>query len=150
MSIRLTDDSSPALLLLEDHYSPLDKRIAPRPYVYAVEPQGFRDLWRGSALAFPILDVAVLGPESAAQRLCVLHAKDSFVEPAAMPQGQLTMVYQWSGFGFKRDANPELNASCAARYSSSNEAAPQPAGRQLEVDDSYSIADKDFHKTEYK
>jgi len=47
------------LFTLERHPSSLDGEDGVRPYVYAVSRQGLVARWRGSALAWPLLDAVV-------------------------------------------------------------------------------------------
>ncbi|WP_431258459.1 CapA family protein [Roseateles chitinivorans] len=118
------------LLLIEDRYSNLDRRVAPRPYVYAVDPptpQGgpgrLRALWRGSALAYPLIDAVVMPSSSPAggEFLCALHEASSFlagpvITDPASPAAPLTLAYRWNGFGFSRAPAPSDQDDCAARY----------------------------------
>jgi hypothetical protein len=92
------DGKNDFLLTLEKHYSSIDNEINLRPYVYSVTHNGLVDLWRGSALAWPILDAVIL-PEND-QILCALHRGDSFIN--LKPENKETRValYMWNGFGF--------------------------------------------------
>jgi hypothetical protein len=65
----------PLLLALERHPSPLDQAQDPRPYVYEDSPRGLIPRWRGSALAWPLLDAA-LAPDGSGV-LWALHRGDS-------------------------------------------------------------------------
>lgn len=84
------------LFTLERHASPIDHEVGIRPYVYAVGAHGLIAQWRGSALAWPLLD-AVVDRDGT---LCALHRGDSFV--ALDPSQATTRVarYRWNGFGF--------------------------------------------------
>lgn len=115
------------LFALEAHFSPLDGQVAPRPYVYAVSARGLTAKWRGSGLAWPLADAAVL-PSG---RLCALHDGGSFVEAgggeakaqsgegagreAARPH---VALYRWNGFGFSAAADPDDETTCAAVFGS--------------------------------
>jgi hypothetical protein len=99
--------STPLLFTLERHASSLDDEDGIRPYVYAVGRRGLVAKWRGSALAWPLLD-AVLGPMG---EVCALHRPDSFVAPQPGAKGSRVAAYRWNGFGFDGIAN----ARCEAR-----------------------------------
>lgn len=112
-SMRLAVGEAPSLMVLEDHFSSMDGRVAPRPYLYRVTPQGLRARWRGTALAYPLLDVAVL-PGVQADVLCALHGGGSFLVPAP-DQPAHSMAYVWNGFGFA--AAPEAaQQACQQHY----------------------------------
>jgi len=87
------------LFTLERHYSSLDGEISLRPYIYDSDDNGLFAKWRGSALAWPLLD-AVLKPDNN-QILCALHRGDSFINPDKTATTTRTAAYQWNGFGFK-------------------------------------------------
>jgi poly-gamma-glutamate synthesis protein (capsule biosynthesis protein) len=88
--------TEPLLLSLERHTSSIDDEVGLRPYVYAVGPHGFIARWRGSALAWPLIDAV----ESKDGVLCALHRGDSFL--LADPATKTTRIaaYRWNGFGF--------------------------------------------------
>ena len=67
--------TEPLLLSLERHPSSIDNEVGLRPYVYAIGPHGLIARWRGSALAWPLVDA--VSTESGA--LCALHRGDSFL-----------------------------------------------------------------------
>ncbi|NLO91404.1 MAG: CapA family protein [Elusimicrobia bacterium] len=113
---KMTDASGKEmLLLLEEHYSPLDKEYAPRPYVYEVTVNGLNAKWRGTALAWPLLD-AVLLDSSDGQFLCALHRGDSFLAPEPSAKKTRTAAYIWNGFGFSGTEDPAKAKDCAAYY----------------------------------
>ncbi|AUB85319.1 hypothetical protein THSYN_29110 (plasmid) [Candidatus Thiodictyon syntrophicum] len=96
---RLAGAQGPTLLLaLERHPSSLDLADDPRPYVYAISPQGLVPRWRGSALAWPLLDTALLPDDS--RVLCALHRGDSFLVPDPATPRTRVAAYRWNGFGF--------------------------------------------------
>ncbi|ANH66544.1 CapA family protein [Mitsuaria sp. 7] len=121
-------DAGTGLLLLEDRYSNLDKRVAPRPYVYALDPPSprggpgrLRALWRGSALAYPLIDAVVMPSSAGGEFLCALHEASSFlagpvITDPASPAAPLTLAYRWNGFGFSRASAQSDQEACAARY----------------------------------
>jgi len=104
-------DQPDLLFSLERHFSPIDKEIGLRPYVYAIGPRGLVARWRGSALAWPLLDARLL-PGS--NRICALHRGDSFL--LLDPQTKATRIaaYEWNGFGFKGVEDPEIERQCRA------------------------------------
>jgi hypothetical protein len=88
--------TEPLLLSLERHPSSIDDEVGLRPYVYAIGPNGLIARWRGSALAWPLIDAV----ESDDGVLCALHRGDSFL--LADPATKTTRIaaYRWNGFGF--------------------------------------------------
>jgi poly-gamma-glutamate synthesis protein (capsule biosynthesis protein) len=98
------------LFALEKHYSSLDKEISLRPYVYDIDDKGLFAKWRGSALAWPLLD-AVLSPYDG-KMLCALHRCDSFIRPDSTSTNKRVAVYQWNGFGFKGIVDSIVCESC--------------------------------------
>ena len=90
------DGSEPLLLALERHPSAMDGEVGIRPHVYQVGSGGMIAKWRGTALAWPLLD-AVVDREGG---LCALHRGDSFLRPNPSIKSTRTMRYQWNGFGF--------------------------------------------------
>jgi poly-gamma-glutamate synthesis protein (capsule biosynthesis protein) len=103
------------LLSLEEHRSSIDQETGPRPYVYSVVPGGLVARWRGSALAWPLVDGELLRASSGKEEqeyLCALHRGDSFIMPNPGTTETRTAVYQWNGFGFSGVEDPSLNARC--------------------------------------
>jgi hypothetical protein len=96
---RMAGPQRPELLFtLERHPSPLDHEQGLRPYVYEVGARGLTARWRGTALAWPLLDAALLPDGNGL--LCALHRGDSFLVPEPhTPHARLAM-YRWNGFGF--------------------------------------------------
>jgi Bacterial capsule synthesis protein PGA_cap len=107
-------DQPPLLFALEQHASPLDEESGVRPYVYAVGAQGLVAKWRGSALAWPLLD-AVAVPSATGAAICALHRGDSFL--ALQPDTRATRLaaYRWNGFGFSGVDEPAA-AACAPHF----------------------------------
>jgi len=96
---KMAGDAGPDLLFtLEQHYSSIDHEDGVRPYVYEVRPAGLVARWRGSALAWPLLDAALLPGGGGV--LCALHRRDSFLELRPGSTGVRTAAYRWQGFGF--------------------------------------------------
>ncbi|HYM61833.1 MAG TPA: CapA family protein [Thermoanaerobaculia bacterium] len=103
-------DKPPLLLTIERHASPLDHEEGLRPYVYAIGSRGLIAKWRGSALAWPLLD-AVAEPDGT---ICALHRADSFAAPDPENRGTRTAAYRWNGFGFDGVGSAEAANRCAA------------------------------------
>ncbi|MGB8028382.1 MAG: CapA family protein [Terracidiphilus sp.] len=99
--------AEPLLLSLERHTSSIDDEVGLRPYVYAVGPHGLIARWRGSALAWPLIDAV----ESKDGVLCALHRGDSFLMPDPATKTTRIAAYRWNGFGFTGiDTPPECEA----------------------------------------
>jgi len=88
--------AEPLLLSLERHTSSIDDEVGLRPYVYAVGPHGLIARWRGSALAWPLIDAV----ESKDGVLCALHRGDSFLLADPATKKTRIAAYRWNGFGF--------------------------------------------------
>ncbi|MGJ4951716.1 CapA family protein [Bradyrhizobium sp. HKCCYLS20291] len=114
---RLAADQPPLLFTLERHASPIDGEDGPRPYVYEVTGHGLVAKWRGSALAWPLLDAALVADDSGQSYLCALHRGDSFIMlDTATPSSTRTQVYAWNGFGFTGVTDGDLATRCAKRF----------------------------------
>jgi poly-gamma-glutamate synthesis protein (capsule biosynthesis protein) len=94
--------AEPLLLSLENHPSSIDDEVGLRPYVYAVGPHGLIARWRGSALAWPLID-AVASNDGV---LCALHRGDSFLLSDPGTKTTRIAAYRWNGFGFTGIATP--------------------------------------------
>jgi poly-gamma-glutamate synthesis protein (capsule biosynthesis protein) len=101
------------LFALERHPSPLDGEDGVRPYVYAVGDSGLVARWRGSGLAWPLVDARLLpgGP-----LLCALHRGDSYLVPGLGAQVRHAEVYRWNGFGFSSVDDEGAAAACSALW----------------------------------
>ena len=122
----LQGPAKPELLLsLERHPSPIDSERDPRPYVYEVGPHGFIARWRGSALAWPLLDARLL-PGSRGV-LCALHRRDSFLVLSPESKGTRVAAYHWNGFGFDGIADEGVVSACRSLFGGNESVAPQPA-----------------------
>jgi hypothetical protein len=104
------------LLALQNNFSSIDKVYGMRPYVYDLGPHGLIAKWRGSALAWPLLDITTVR-ENDTDYLCALHRGDSFLKPDPTTKETRTQLYQWNGFGFSAYNNPALNKKCNEYYS---------------------------------
>ena len=92
------EDKTEWLFALEEYYSSLDKEINIRPYIYRVDENGLLAKWRGSALAWPILDARISPNDE--KILCALHRGDAFISLGNNINKQRTAAYRWNGFGF--------------------------------------------------
>ncbi len=86
------------LFMLQSHYSSLDRAVQLRPYVYSADKFGLNAKWRGSALAWPLIDAQV-NPHSRGT-ICALHRGDSFIAPDPHTTKRRIVPYRWNGFGF--------------------------------------------------
>lgn len=119
----LAANQPPMLFTLERHPSSIDAEDGPRPYVYEVTPHGLVARWRGSALAWPLLDASLITDEIGRSYVCALHRGDSFVMlDSAHGEGALrTQVYAWNGFGFSGVSDGDVAAGCARQFGLSPE-----------------------------
>ncbi|HUI57824.1 MAG TPA: hypothetical protein VLY04_22760 [Bryobacteraceae bacterium] len=81
-----------------------------RPYVYEIQDSGLVARWRGSALAWPLRDAALLPGGDGL--LCALHRRDSFIELQPGSEGVRTAAYRWNGFGFSGVDDPDVLERC--------------------------------------
>ncbi len=86
------------LFTIEQHPSSIDGEDGVRPYVYEALSEGLVARWRGSALAWPLLDATLLPGDDGA--VCALHRRDSFLVLQPESTGVRTAAYRWNGFGF--------------------------------------------------
>lgn len=105
----------PAMLFtLERHLSSIDDEVGLRPYVYAVGRKGLIARWRGSALAWPIVDAR---PLPGSGLLCALHRGDSFLLLAPQANRPFrTAAYRWDGFGFSGVHDASVMRACVAEF----------------------------------
>ena len=101
------------LFTLERHFSPMDGEEGLRPCVYEVRPEGLVPKWRGTALAWPLLDAALLPGDSGI--LCARHRGDSFLVPQRGSNEKRIAAYRWKGFGFSGIDDPE-SAGCSEDF----------------------------------
>jgi len=99
VSVAKLDGEHDFLFALEKHYSTLDSEMNVRPYVYDLDNRGLVARWRGSALAWPLLDAQI--PAENNTVLCALHRGDSFIRPDKTTRNRRVAAYSWNGFGFK-------------------------------------------------
>lgn len=107
---RMEKSGEPWLFTLERRFSPLDGEEALRPYVYEARGDRLVARWRGSALAWPLLEARLLPEEPGV--LCALHRMDSFVAPRPDAPGTRVAAWRWKGFGFRGDDSEELSRRC--------------------------------------
>lgn len=111
---RLAGEGGEELLFaLERHPSPLDGEDGVRPYVYAVGDDGLVARWRGSGLAWPLVDARLL---PGGRLLCALHRGDSYLVPGPGAEKLHAEVYRWNGFGFSSVDDESAGAACAALW----------------------------------
>lgn len=92
------------LITIEKYFSTIDNENAPRPYVYEVTEHGLQALWRGSALAWPLIDVYIFNLKNA-DYLSALHRGDNFIELNPETPERRIAFYTWNGFGFNITEN---------------------------------------------
>jgi hypothetical protein len=109
-----SDAGEPLIVLLESHYSDLDDKVALRPYVYGLTHDKLRARWRGTALAYPLTDVAV--PSNIPGLLCGLHTQGSFLVPETTTARDLTLGYRWNGFGFSLSHAADDQTACRSAF----------------------------------
>jgi len=113
----LSAEAGPGYLFtLERHPSTVDGEDGVRPYVYDVTDRGLVARWRGSALAWPLLDAAFLPGSNGV--LCALHRRDSFLVLQPDATGARIAAYRWNGFGFSGIDDPGVAARCSALFTS--------------------------------
>ncbi len=100
------------LLTIERHPSPIDGELGLRPYVYQPGPRGLIPRWRGSALAWPLVDADLADGET----LCALHRADSFLAPDRRAPATRVAAYRWNGFGFSGVEGARATARCVALF----------------------------------
>lgn len=108
------DGKNEYLFALEKHYSSLDSEMNVRPYVYSIDNQGLIARWRGSALAFPLIDAQILSSNN--KILCALHRGDSFIKLDKTIKDERVVAYEWNGFGFKGMSDSIACEACDKQY----------------------------------
>ena len=108
------DDEPESLFILERHYSNMDGETGLRPYVYGVDDRGIHARWRGSALAWPIIDAQIMPCDN--KTLCALHRGDSFINIDQTAENTRIMTYQWNGFGFSGKTDSDICEGCWKLY----------------------------------
>lgn len=95
---KVNNVSDTYLFCLQNRYSSLDKEQALRPYVYDIDDKGLIAKWRGSSLAWPIIDATAIKSDSF--KICVLHRGDSYLQLNKNEKTTRLAKYKWNGFGF--------------------------------------------------
>lgn len=108
------DGENEFLFTLQKHYSSIDKEISVRPYVYSLDKRGLVARWRGSALAWPLIDAQISPVDN--KTLCALHRGDSFIILNKTIKSKRIAVYKWNGFGFKCTSDTTENEICKKLY----------------------------------
>jgi len=122
---RLAGPDGPELLVtLERHPSPLDREQSPRPYVYEVTPKGLVARWRGTTLAWPLIDAALLPGKTGV--LCALHRGDSYLVPNPGTSQTRAAAYRWNGFGFSGVDDPAIINQCSEFWEVPAPLSPEP------------------------
>jgi len=112
---RLAGEQGPELLFtLERHPSSLDQENGLRPYVYEVGERGLLARWRGTALAWPLIDAVLLA--DAPGVVCALHRGDSFLVPQPDTPRMRVAAYRWNGFGFSGVDDPQVHQRCREAF----------------------------------
>ncbi len=107
------DAGQESLFVLEKHYSNMDDETGVRPYVYGIDSNGIYARWRGSALAWPLIDAQIL-PDR--KTLCALHRGDSFINIDKTAGNFRVMTYEWNGFGFSGATDSVKCEDCRQLY----------------------------------
>jgi hypothetical protein len=111
---QLAEGRADMLFTVERHMSPIDDEDGLRPYVYDVTPRGLVARWRGSALAWPLLDATLIADAAGRAYVCALHRGDSFIMlDGAADAAPRTQVYAWNGFGFSGVTDGDVAQRCA-------------------------------------
>jgi hypothetical protein len=103
------------LLSLQLHNSSMDNEDGLRPYVYELGGNGLIAKWRGTALAWPLLDAVLLPGEESV--LCALHRGDSFITLNPKIKSRRVAAYRWNGFGFTGIVDPKTTERCSSVFS---------------------------------
>jgi poly-gamma-glutamate synthesis protein (capsule biosynthesis protein) len=115
LSMHLKEGVPASLVVLEDHFSKFDNKVAPRPYVYAVKERGLVAQWRGTTLAYPTVDLSVVHSQEG-DVLCALHKRESPLLGALDGPALTTVAYVWDSFGFRGSKDDRSQQLCKARY----------------------------------
>ena len=101
-----------AYFALRRGWSDFDHEVGIRPYVFAVHDGAVTDVWRGTALAYPLVAARLVDD---GRLLCAIHRTDPFLHSdPANPERRLG-VYRWTGFGFRSVDTADAIARCAYR-----------------------------------
>ena len=128
---RLAADHPPYLLTVERHHSPIDSEDGPRPYVYDVADRGLIARWRGSALAWPLIDARLVEGADGVALLCALHRADSFIRLNPASTGTRTAIYRWAGFGFHAADDETAARRCREMYAAALASFPRSSRESM-------------------
>jgi poly-gamma-glutamate synthesis protein (capsule biosynthesis protein) len=81
-----------------------------RPYVYFIGKDELNAKWRGSALAWPLLDAVIMPGKE--QYLCAIHRGDSFINQDEKSTQVRVALYRWNGFGFSGVNDNKICIEC--------------------------------------
>lgn len=110
------DGKNDYLFTLENHYSNLDRSYSLRPYVYSIGKTGIYARWRGSALAWPLID-AQISPHDP-RLMMVLHQGNSYIQLDKSVGKNRYAIYRWNGFGFSGVSDTTASRLCKKMYES--------------------------------
>jgi hypothetical protein len=108
------DGENEYLFALEKHFSNMDNEMNVRPYVYSLDNKGLIARWRGSALAWPLIDAQISPADK--KVLCALHRGDSFIKLDKSVKNTRIGAYKWNGFGFKGISDSIACKACEELY----------------------------------
>lgn len=108
------EENTKCLFMLKKYYSSIDKSFELRPYVYSYSTKGLLAKWRGSALAWPLIDAHVMHKHIGV--ICALHRGDSFISPNPKTKKTRTASYKWNGFGFTMINDSLICKECEDYY----------------------------------
>jgi hypothetical protein len=77
-----------------------------RPYIYELGANGLIARWRGSALAWPLLDAFLFPGENF--EVFALHRGDSFIALNPKTKTRRVAAHRWNGFGFRGISSPKV------------------------------------------
>jgi hypothetical protein len=115
-------DNEEFLFMLKTFYSTLDNEINIRPYIYSIDEFGLNAKWRGSALAWPLIDAKIYNEDNCI--LCAFHRGDSFINLNKKNKDTRIAAYQWDGFGFTGISDSLSIKKCEALFDSNNKKSP--------------------------
>jgi hypothetical protein len=103
--------------MLKEVFSPIDREVSIRPYVYSTDETGLVAKWRGSALAWPLIDARIYDQDDCL--LCALHRGDSFINLDKKNMEIKIAAYRWNGFGFNLLSDSLTQSNCQQLFTDS-------------------------------
>jgi len=79
-----------------------------------MDNKGLIARWRGSALAWPLIDAQISPADK--KVLCALHRGDSFIKLDKSVKNTRIGAYKWNGFGFKGISDSIACKACEELY----------------------------------